>query len=98
MFMKFEEISRTNGVNILDKEAVLNAISSSDAQIILHMAAKTHVDGCELDKVRDKEILGFSNSQSNGREHGLKSKQLGRTCLRYAQNIVRLVKNKKEIV
>ncbi|MGA2911183.1 MAG: SDR family oxidoreductase [Candidatus Levyibacteriota bacterium] len=51
------------GVDILAKNAVLNIISSSDAQIVLHMAAKTHVDGCELDKNRDKEILKFSNLQ-----------------------------------
>src|ERR1035437_7787725 len=60
---EFEEISRTNSVDILDKVAVLNFISASDAQIVLHMAGKTNVDGCELDKVRDKEILDFKNSE-----------------------------------
>jgi dTDP-4-dehydrorhamnose reductase len=60
-------ISRSNGVDILDKTAVLNTISSSDAQIVLHMAGKTNVDGCELDKVRDKEILDFKNPEEQER-------------------------------
>ena len=54
---ELQALSRASGVDILDKTAVTNAISSSDAQIVLHMAGKTHVDGCELDKPRDKEIL-----------------------------------------
>ncbi len=57
---EFEVLNRANGVDILDKQAVLNAIFSSQAKIVLHMAAKTHVDGCEADKARDKEILEFS--------------------------------------
>jgi dTDP-4-dehydrorhamnose reductase len=60
---EFQSIGRSTGVDILDKAAVLSAISSSDAQIVLHIAGKTHVDGCELDKVRDKEILNFKNLQ-----------------------------------
>lgn len=59
----FDHINLENGVSILDKSAVLNAISSSEASIILHMAAKTNVDGCEEDKERDKEILEFKNSE-----------------------------------
>lgn len=60
---EFEEISRSAGVNILDKAAVLDKITSSEAQIVLHMAAKTNVDGCEEDKNRDKEILEFTDLQ-----------------------------------
>ncbi|HUD09703.1 MAG TPA: SDR family oxidoreductase [Patescibacteria group bacterium] len=59
----FKVINRTNGVDILDKAAVLNVISSSEAQIVLHMAGKTNVDGCELDKARDKEILEIKDSK-----------------------------------
>ena len=32
-------------------------------QIVLHMAAKTNVDGCEEDKARDKEILEYKDPQ-----------------------------------
>jgi dTDP-4-dehydrorhamnose reductase len=51
------------GVDILEKKAVLGAISASDANIVLHMAAKTNVDGCEKDKEKDKEILDLINSK-----------------------------------
>ena len=45
------------------KTAVFDAISSSNASLVLHMAAKTNVDGCELDKERDKELLGLKNQE-----------------------------------
>jgi dTDP-4-dehydrorhamnose reductase len=56
---EFEALSRAGGVDILSKEAVLRAILSSEAKLVLHMAAKTNVDGCEADKLRDEEILGL---------------------------------------
>lgn len=56
---EFEFINLENGVNILDKKSVFKAISSSKAPILIHMAAKTNVDGCELDKEKDKKILSF---------------------------------------
>jgi dTDP-4-dehydrorhamnose reductase len=58
---EFEELRRTSGVDILNKDAVLDAISSSEAQIVLHMAAKTYVDECEADRERDKEILNLKS-------------------------------------
>jgi dTDP-4-dehydrorhamnose reductase len=56
---EFEFINLESGVNILDKQKVLEIISSSKAEVVLHMAAKTNVDGCELDKKRDQEILSL---------------------------------------
>ena len=47
---QFENISRSTGVDIQDREGVLEKIKTSDAQIVLHLAAKTDVDGCEKDK------------------------------------------------
>ena len=46
----FENISRSTGVDITKKEIVLETIKNSSASIVLHMAAKTNVDGCEADK------------------------------------------------
>jgi dTDP-4-dehydrorhamnose reductase len=66
-------ISRSTGVDILDKAAVLNAIVASEAQMVLHMAGKTNVDGCETDKARDKEILEFNDPQK--REEAWKKEQ-----------------------
>jgi len=60
---EFEHISLSNGIDVLDKTAVYEKISSSNANLVIHMAAKTNVDGCEVDKERDKELLGFKNSQ-----------------------------------
>jgi len=60
---EFEHISLSNGTDILDKEAVFNKISNSEAYVVIHMAAKTNVDGCEADKERDKQLLEFKKSQ-----------------------------------
>lgn len=60
----FEHINLDNGINILDKEVVFDAISSSTASLVLHMAAKTHVDGCEFDKKKDKEILALKSQKA----------------------------------
>jgi dTDP-4-dehydrorhamnose reductase len=52
---EFENLSRSTGVDIEDKNSVLNAVKSSDAQIVLHLASKTDVDGCERDKELGEE-------------------------------------------
>lgn len=36
--------------DITDKDLIQNRIKNSDSQIVLHLAAKTDVDGCEKDK------------------------------------------------
>lgn len=47
---EFENLSRSSGVDISDKNQVLEKIKNSDAQIVLHLAGKTNVDECELEK------------------------------------------------
>jgi len=47
---EFENLSRSSGVDITDKNQVLGKIKDSDAQIVLHLAGKADVDGCEEDK------------------------------------------------
>lgn len=47
----FEDISLQSGVDITDRDSVRSKITASDAQIILHFAAKTNVDECEEEKV-----------------------------------------------
>jgi dTDP-4-dehydrorhamnose reductase len=39
-----------SGVDITDRKAIIEKIKNSDASIVLHLAAKTDVDGCEKDK------------------------------------------------
>lgn len=47
---EFENFSRATGGDITDKDQVLKAFSENSAEIALHLAAKTDVDGCEKDK------------------------------------------------
>lgn len=51
----FENISLETGVDITDRQSVTKRIEASDARIILHMAAKADVDGCEKDKARGEK-------------------------------------------
>ncbi len=46
----FENISRRTGIDIQDREALAKKIAESSALIVLHLAAKTDVDGCEKDR------------------------------------------------
>ncbi len=52
---KFENISRSTGVDITNPDQVLKALNESSAEIVLHLAAKTDVDGCEKDKDLKKD-------------------------------------------
>jgi len=54
---EFEGITRESGVDITDEDSINQKILSSDAQIVLHLAAKTDVDGCENDKEIDEKFL-----------------------------------------
>lgn len=47
---EFQNISTSTGVDITNATQVEEAISTSDAQVVIHFAAKTDVDGCENDK------------------------------------------------
>lgn len=50
-YYEFEDLSFSTGVDITDLEQVKERIEKSPASFILHMAAKTDVDGCEDDKI-----------------------------------------------
>ncbi|MDO8582971.1 MAG: SDR family oxidoreductase [bacterium] len=47
---EFENVSRSEGVDVSNKDQVLEKIKNSDASVVLHLAAKSNVDACELDK------------------------------------------------
>lgn len=51
----FKDIRSDFGVDITDNKSVDETVSKSDASWILHMAAKTDVDGCEKDKPLGKD-------------------------------------------
>jgi dTDP-4-dehydrorhamnose reductase len=46
----FENLSLETGVDITDEKKLSHIISNSDAPWVFHFAAKTDVDGCELDR------------------------------------------------
>lgn len=50
---EFENISRSTGVDVTNQAQVYTAISSSYAPVVIHLTAKTDVDGCERDKETD---------------------------------------------
>lgn len=52
---EFENLSLETGVNILNKDEIINRFDKSNSKYVLHFAAKTDVDGCEKDKELGKE-------------------------------------------
>ncbi len=52
---EFTDLSLTTGVDITDSEQVFAAFKNSSAEIVVHMAAKADVDGCEDDKIYGEE-------------------------------------------
>ncbi len=59
---EFEGITRESGVDITDEASINQKILFSDAQIVLHLAAKTDVDGCEKNKEIDEKFLAQKGS------------------------------------
>ncbi len=53
---EFESVSRSTGVDIQDPGSIRSAIETSNADVVLHLAAKTNVDGCEEDRNIDTEF------------------------------------------
>lgn len=95
---EFEFINLENGINVLDKKSIFDAISLSRAPILIHMAAKTNVDGCELDKQKDKEILSFKN-QNEKEKAWIKEQTAWAVNVLGTQNIIKACQafNKKII-
>lgn len=58
---KFE----SSEVDVTDRESIINKIKTSDAPIVLHLAAKTDVDGCEKDREKDQELLNRHSGDPN---------------------------------
>lgn len=51
----FENLSLETGIDITDRQQVEQKINRSQAKVILHLAAKADVDGCEKDKPLGKK-------------------------------------------
>lgn len=56
-------LSSSGGVNITDKDSVEEFFSGKDFDVLIHLAGKTDVDGCEFDKGEDLQMLGVSEEE-----------------------------------
>jgi len=62
-FFSFENIDRSDGVDITDKGAIEEKIKSSSSLIVVHFAAKTDVNLCEQDKELDTRFKSGNSSE-----------------------------------
>ena len=91
---EFTNISLQNGVNILDEKSVSEVISSCDAKFVIHMAAKTNVDGCEEDLEKDKKAIS-----SNDFTEIIKDKTAWAVNVLGTKNIIKACKeNNKKLI
>ena len=90
---ELEGLSRKTGIDITDKASVISKITSSDAQIVLHLAAKTDVDGCEKDKETDNKFLG---QRDLGNQEWIRQKTAWVMNVFGTQNIVDACRIKKK--
>lgn len=74
---KFRDLSLKTGIDISNKSQLENAFADSPAEVVLHMAAKTDVDGCEDDKLLAEEgaawqvnVVGTENVTNAARNTG----------------------------
>lgn len=58
---EFENISLSTGIDITNRDQVIQKIKSSEAPVVIHFAAKTDVDECEQDKEEDKKMFLETN-------------------------------------
>ncbi len=93
---EFEDINRKAGVDITDAGSVFRKINSSDAEIVLHMAAKTDVDLCEKDKEIDQNYL---NQKKPDMDKWIKQQSAWVINVIGTQNVIEACKkNNKKII
>lgn len=64
---EFEDLSLDTGCDITDVEQIFTKFKASQAKLVLHLAAKTDVDGCEADKPLGKDGAAWKiNAQATG--------------------------------
>lgn len=63
-------LSSKLGINLTDKDSILNFLSDKEADAIVHLAAKTDVDGCELDKEEDLQNLACEEQELSNLNFG----------------------------
>ena len=95
---QFENLSLTAGVDITDSGKIISLISSSNASLVLHLAAKTDVDDCEKDREEDLRIQNIQNEKQKEEEWNVKKTAWAVNVLG-TQNIVKACeKSGKKII
>lgn len=59
-------LSSSQGVDVTDEDSIINFFNGKEADVIIHLAAKTDVDGCETDKSNDLKELEVSGNDIPG--------------------------------
>ena len=72
----FTDVSLATGVDITHADEVDRIVKESESEVILHMAAKTDVDGCEDDKILLEEgpawminVIGTQNIVESAKKY-----------------------------
>lgn len=61
-------LSSSDGIDITDKSSIENFLNDKNADVIIHLAGKTDVDRCEIDKNIDLEILNIEEKDAKSLE------------------------------
>lgn len=78
---EFQNISRSSGVDITDYKSLEEVIINSDADWVLHLAAKADVDGCEADKLAGVDGEAYKINV-------LGTQNISELCKKYSKKII----------
>lgn len=53
----------SQGIDITDKDSVAGFLKDKDFDVVIHLAGKTDVDGCEMDKEEDLKTLNYREEE-----------------------------------
>lgn len=82
-----EEVGITNGVDITDI-STLGPVANSNANTIIHLAAKTDVDGCEDDKAKGEEGASWKINVNGARNVAEICKKTGKKMVYFSTDFV----------
>jgi len=85
---EFENLSTSTGFDITQKQVVERKIVSSDASIILHLASKTDVDGCEKDKKEEINSVAWRVNVEGTRNIVQACKKSGKKIVYFSTDLV----------
>jgi len=59
-------LSSSHGIDITDKDSIAVFLKDKDFDVVIHLAGKTDVDGCEMDKEEDLKMLNYREEEILG--------------------------------